>query len=99
MKWVDYAQPSTLDDALGLLKKHGDKAGLLAGGTDLLVLLRANAKLSDVIVDIKSVPELNQIKFDATSGLTIGASVPCHEIYNDSNVKKYYKICCKKSCI
>ena len=90
MKWVDYAQPSTLDDALNLLKKHGDKAGLLAGGTDLLVLLRANAKASDVIVDIKSVPELNQIKFDNNSGLTIGASVPCHEIYNDSNVKKYY---------
>ena len=40
MKWVDFAQPSSLDDALGLLKKHGDKAGLLAGGTDLLVLLR-----------------------------------------------------------
>ena len=76
MKWVDYAQPSTLDDALNLLKKHGDKAGLLAGGTDLLVLLRANAKASDVIVDIKSVPELNQIKFDNNSGLTIGASVP-----------------------
>jgi CO/xanthine dehydrogenase FAD-binding subunit len=90
VKWVDFAQPSSLDDALGLLKKHGDKAGLLAGGTDLLVLLRANAKTSDVIVDIKDIPELNQIEFDSTSGLTIGAAVPCHEIYNDSNVKKYY---------
>ena len=90
MKWVDFAQPSSLDDALGLLKKHGDKAGLLAGGTDLLVLLRANAKTSDVIVDIKDIPELNQLEFDLTSGLTIGAAVPCHKIYNDSNVKKYY---------
>ena len=87
MKWVDFAQPSSLDDALGLLKKHGDKAGLLAGGTDLLVLLRANAKTSDVIVDIKDIPELNQLEFDLTSGLTIGAAVPCHKIYNDSNVK------------
>lgn len=90
MKWVDFAQPSSLDDALGLLKKHGDKAGLLAGGTDLLVLLRANAKTSDVILDIKDIPELNQLEFDLTSGLTIGAAVPCHKIYNDSNVKKYY---------
>jgi CO/xanthine dehydrogenase FAD-binding subunit len=90
VKWVDFAQPSSLDDALGLLKKHGDKAGLLAGGTDLLVLLRANAKTSDVILDIKDIPELNQLEFDLTSGLTIGAAVPCHKIYNDSNVKKYY---------
>ena len=90
MKWVDYIQPSTLDDALGLLKKHGEKAGILAGGTDLLVLLRAKAKSSDIIVDIKNIAELNQLDFDKKTGLTIGAAVPCYKIYNDSNVKKYY---------
>ena len=90
MKWVDYIQPSTLDDALGLLKKHGEKAGILAGGTDLLVLLRAKANSSDIIVDIKNIAELNQLDFDKKTGLTIGAAVPCYKIYNDSNVKKYY---------
>lgn len=91
MHWIDYASPQSLGEATELLGQHGLKARVLAGGTDLLVLLRAGV-MNDVelVVDVKSIPELDEITCDAQTGLTIGASVPCYRIYNDKNVSKAY---------
>ena len=90
MKWIDYASPNTLDEALGLLKEKGEKARVLAGGTDLLVHLRAGALQPDLIVDGKSVPELSELSYSPEFGLTLGAAVPCYEIYQNAEVAKAY---------
>ena len=74
MKWIDYTSPKTLEEAVGLLAEHGEKARILAGGTDLIVLLRVNpAKVNnaDVIVDGKAIPELNELSYSPESGLTL----------------------------
>ena len=90
MKWIEYENPQTLDEALGLLAEHGDKARIMAGGTDLLVQLRVHARDPDLVVDGKSVPELNEITYDAKAGLTLGAAVPCYKIYENAAVAKAY---------
>ena len=93
MKWIDYVSPNTLDEAIGILGQNGAKARLLAGGTDLIVLLRVNPERinnPEVIVDIKGVPELNELSYSPGSGLTLGAAVPCYKIYQNEAVAKAY---------
>lgn len=89
MKWFDYAAPTTVADAVGLLTAH-PSARMLAGGTDLLVQLRAGRKETDLVIDIKRIPELNAIQYDPKTGLTLGAAVPCYRIYGDVTVARRY---------
>ena len=91
MKWIDFASTQTVEEAVGLLSEK--KARPMAGGTDLLVLLRTNpARVGDpeLVIDVKDIPELNEISYDPGSGLTLGAAVPCHEIYANAEVAKAY---------
>ena len=92
MKWIDFEKPKTIEEAVKLLSESGGEAKPLAGGTDLIVQLRVgdprvNAK---VVVDVKSIPELNELSYSADGGLTVGAAVECYKIYNDENVKNHY---------
>jgi xanthine dehydrogenase FAD-binding subunit len=41
-------------------------------------------------VDIKSIPETQELKYDADGGLTVGAATPCYRIYSDETVKRLY---------
>lgn len=90
MKWFDYASPASLAEALGLLAGHGDRARLLAGGTDLLVQMRAGRRTPEIVIDIKNIAELNELSYDASSGLTLGAAVPCYKIYGNAEVAAAY---------
>jgi CO/xanthine dehydrogenase FAD-binding subunit len=93
LKWIDFARPATLNEAIGLLADNGGKARILAGGTDLIVQLRAmpgRINNPDLIVDGKSISELNELSYSPESGLTLGAAVPCYKIYQNSEVAKAY---------
>ncbi|HXA05401.1 MAG TPA: xanthine dehydrogenase family protein subunit M [Bryobacteraceae bacterium] len=89
MKWFDYAAPLSVAEAVGLLTAH-PSARLLAGGTDLLVQLRAGRKETDLVVDAKRIPELNALHYDPSHGLTLGSAVPCYRIYRDKTVARAY---------
>ena len=89
MRWVDYESPNTVKEAISLL--GGDrKAKMLAGGTDVLVQLRAGHGDANLIVDVKNIPELNEMTLDPEQGLTLGAAVPCYKIYGDTEIRKAY---------
>jgi carbon-monoxide dehydrogenase medium subunit len=84
-----YVAPSTVAEAVAELNKHGDRARPLAGGTDLLVKARANVWELDAVVDIKNIPELMTLTVNG-SGLSIGAGVPCYQVYDNSEVAAQY---------
>mgnify|MGYP001200242380 CR=1 FL=1 len=93
MKWINFAQPTTVDEAVGLLSESKGKARILAGGTDLIVQLRgAPERLGDpdLIVDGKGISDLNELSYSAGSGLTLGAAVPCYRIYQNAEIAKAY---------
>jgi carbon-monoxide dehydrogenase medium subunit len=91
LKWIDYAHPQTVREAVNLMADAGEGgARALAGGTDLLVHLRANVFTPDVVVDVKGVPELNEVSYNPSTGLTIGAAVPCYKIYGNEAVSAAY---------
>lgn len=90
MKWIDYATPHSVREAVDLLSEAGGRAKIMAGGTDLLVALRAAVYDIDLVVDGKNIPELNEITYDPTNGLTLGAAVPCYKIYGNQAVSSAY---------
>lgn len=90
MKDFEYAAATTLDEAVSLLAAAGNRAKVLAGGTDILVQLRENLREADLVVDIKKIPDLMQMRFDPARGLRLGASVPCYRIYEDKAVAAAY---------
>ncbi|MEK7407219.1 MAG: xanthine dehydrogenase family protein subunit M [Acidobacteriota bacterium] len=89
MKWFDYAAPESLPEAIELLSAHPG-ALPMAGGTDLLVELRSAAKQTELVIDVKRIPELNELSYDPVNGLTLGAAVPCCRIYEDRAVSRAY---------
>ena len=90
MQAIDYIAPNTIDEAVQAMASKGDRARPLAGGTDLLVQLRGGRFTADLVVDVKNIPELNEISYDAQNGLTIGAAAPCYRIYQDQQVASVY---------
>jgi carbon-monoxide dehydrogenase medium subunit len=90
LKWVDFASPHSVREAVDLLAEANGKARILAGGTDLLVQIRAGRLQPDLIVDGKNIPELNEMTYDPEAGLTLGAAVPCYKIYGNHAVEHAY---------
>ncbi len=84
-----YVAPSTVAEAVAVLSEHGDRARPLAGGTDLLVKARANVWELDAVVDIKNIPELMKLSVNG-DGLSIGAGVPCYQVYDNAEVAAQY---------
>lgn len=87
----DYLAPVRRDELLVLLKK-GKKMKILAGGTDLLVDIRAGKLPIDTLVDIKKIPEFRAISFSPKEGLSIGAAVTCSELIGDPMVQRKYPL-------
>ena len=90
MQDFEYVAPRTLSEAVASLAEKGKMAGVLAGGTDILVQLRTGRRPIERLVDVKAVPDLNELSYDPRKGLTLGAAVPCYRIYEDSSVSKAY---------
>jgi CO/xanthine dehydrogenase FAD-binding subunit len=72
VKETQYLAPKTLDEALELLAEYGDRAVVLAGGTDVGVDLNLGKSNPDVLVYIGHLSELNYIKEEG-GALRIGA--------------------------
>jgi len=68
----DYHRPSTLDEAVKLLKKHGGEAKILSGGMSLLPMLKLRLASVAHLVDINRIPGLDFIK-EEKGTLRIGA--------------------------
>ena len=73
---MKYEAPTSTKDAVALLTKNKGSAYVLAGGSDLLVRLKGGFIEPDLIVDIKRIGAMQEIKKTA-SGFRIGAAVPC----------------------
>lgn len=82
-----YEAPTSAKEAVSLLAKEKGVAFVLGGGTDLLVKMKAGMIEPDLIVDIKLIKGLKDIKKSA-SGFTIGAAVPCSALSENAALVK-----------
>ncbi|MCA3554853.1 xanthine dehydrogenase family protein subunit M [Aestuariivirga sp.] len=76
---MQYEAPETTKAAVGLLAKAKGSAYVLAGGSDLLVRMKGGFVEPDLVVDIKRIKPMREIRKTA-SGFTIGAAVSCAEM-------------------
>ena len=84
-----YEAPNSLDQAVALLAKETGEARVLAGGTDLLVQMRTDIIDPVLVVDIKGIAELRQIKEEG-GGYRIGAAVTGAELKEHPKLKSIW---------
>jgi aerobic carbon-monoxide dehydrogenase medium subunit len=82
-----YEAPESLDKAAALLAAAQGDARVLAGGTDLLVQLRADVLSPELVVDIKKITETRTIT-EEKGGFRIGAAVTGAELKEHAKLKK-----------
>src|ERR1051326_5013638 len=93
MKNFTYHQPATVEAAVGLLAGAEGKAELLAGGTDLLDLMKEYVAQPDRVVSLSAIPgpEFNNItRDDAKKQIAIGAMVRLATIAENDVLRKLY---------
>jgi carbon-monoxide dehydrogenase medium subunit len=89
MRDFEYEAPTSLADAVGLLAQSNGNARPLAGGTDLIDHVRTGRLSTDLIVDLKKIPELMVLELN-DAGLRLGAAVPCYQIYGHQGIVENY---------
>jgi xanthine dehydrogenase YagS FAD-binding subunit len=89
MRAFEYTSPKTTSQAVALLGRTLDDAQVLAGGTDLISLMKDDVVAPKRLVNIKGVEELRGIRSDA-SGLRLGALVTLEELLDHTEVKQRY---------
>lgn len=72
---MQYVAPSTLDEAVSAYAAANGDGRILAGGTDLLVQMRAGMVTPGLIVDIKNVAEMTSVEETSDGGFVVGAAV------------------------
>ncbi len=90
MQSFEYANPKTVQEAVALLGTNWGEADVLAGGTDLISLMKDHLHEPKRVVNIKEIKELEGIHKSA-AGLRIGALVTMHELATNSEVRASYK--------
>jgi CO/xanthine dehydrogenase FAD-binding subunit len=84
-----YEAPDSLEGAVALLAAANGDARVLAGGTDLLVQMRADVVEPELIVDIKRIPETRAVT-EEKGGWRIGAAVTGAELKEHPRLRKVW---------
>jgi xanthine dehydrogenase YagS FAD-binding subunit len=90
MQAFEYTSPTTLQAAVHLLADVKGEAAVLAGGTDLLSLMKDGIVNPARVVDLQKLKELKQIEFKSGSGLRLGALVTLDELIENGMVRQHY---------
>ncbi len=85
----EYEKVKSWSEALSLKSAKGSSAKILAGGTDLVVLLRENWVSPDLLIDLKGLEGISDISFK-NGVLTLGANVTFSDLIKSQTVKKHF---------
>jgi CO/xanthine dehydrogenase FAD-binding subunit len=88
MKKFDYLKPKSLEEALTLFAKYSEKAKWIAGGTDVIVMIKQKTMALDVLISLQGIADLYQIKFNGS--LSIGPMVTHRAIEQSEVIKKHF---------
>jgi carbon-monoxide dehydrogenase medium subunit len=86
----EYHSPRTLTEACALLAELGDKATILAGGTDILHKMKVGKLSPEHLVSLKHLDEISEIRHEAGKGIVIGALARHSAIYNSPLLQERY---------
>jgi len=87
-----YLEPQSTKEALSLLAKYNEKAKVLAGGTDLVPLMRQKSLNPQYVINIGNLDSYKSIHSEHKTGLCIGALTTIREIEKSPILKTEYKM-------
>ncbi len=90
MRAFDHYNPQTLPEALKILGQLNGQARIIAGGTDLMLRLKAGIENPTAIINIKRLPELQGLTYNEETGLQLGASTTLRELTRSPIILKHY---------
>ena len=85
----EYKRAKSIAEAIGFYTHFEGQARYLAGGTDLIPLLKLRLSTPAVLIDLKHITELKTLSRDA-GWLAIGANVTLFDLKKDPMVKEYF---------
>lgn len=99
MRSLKYYAANTWEDAAAFLAKN-DKSQVIAGGSDVLGWIKDDlngpgAPRAETLVDIRTIPNTNYIKYDAASGLKLGAMTTLSQVAESQDVLKNFAVLAK----
>lgn len=89
MKTFEYAKPASRAEAVTLLSAKGGGAVALAGGTDLLSLLKDGLVTPTRVVDLKGIPDLRGVEKQADGSLRVGALATLQDLLDSPAAKDF----------
>lgn len=92
MKRFQYAQPRTEREAIELLADPNKDSVVLAGGTDLVGLMKRMVVTPDRVVNLNEIHSLQGIDFDADGNTWVGAAVHLDEFVDDRRTDSYASV-------
>lgn len=87
MKWEEYLVPTSLEEALAMLKERQGQARVIAGGTDLIIQLKKKEVTARGLVDVTNLAELKGIELK-DGFIRIGACVTHQELASSSLIRE-----------
>jgi xanthine dehydrogenase YagS FAD-binding subunit len=86
----EYASPTTKEQAVALLGNQWGEAEVIAGGTDLLSLMKDQVVTPKRVVNLKDIRDLQGISYSAASCLRLGALVTMDQLLENTQVRGAY---------
>ena len=84
-------EPTSVHDAVSLLGQYGEEAKVYCGGTELLLAMKEGLLRYNHLVNIKTIPGLDEIAYDHDSGmLSIGATVTHGALECSSEIQSHF---------
>ncbi len=91
MRPFEYGSAATIDEVIALLQSEGAEAVRpLAGGTDLLTLMKADIASPSRLLDIKRIPDLPRTVEETDAGVTLGALTTLTDIETHPLLRQRY---------
>jgi carbon-monoxide dehydrogenase medium subunit len=87
MKWEEYLVPTSLEEALAMLKERQGQARVIAGGTDLIIQLKKKEVRARCLVDVTNLDELKGIELE-DGFIRVGACITHQELAASSLIRK-----------
>jgi aerobic carbon-monoxide dehydrogenase medium subunit len=91
MRRFDLVEPTSLEDACGLIADNND-AKAIAGGTALLTLIKHGIFVPKTLVNLKKIQAASDISYGAQTGLRIGALTTIYDIEASPLVRQHYAV-------
>ena len=88
MKSFEFFEPTTLTEASRLFAE--ERAQLLAGGTDLVIGMKAYTETPTSVISLQKIPGMAGITIEADSSINIGAMTKVREVELSDDIQQHY---------